>query len=442
MSRGMNRRELLRCASVAGVGALLSPGRAWSQGQSPNEKLDVAVVGCGGRGAGDLAGVAATDSNIVALCDVDDGRAAGAFNQHPKAKKFRDFRKMLDAIHKEIDAVVVATPDHVHAPASMAAMKLGKHVYCEKPLTHSVYEARMMTETAARQKVATQMGTQHHCTEGYRRSVEFIQAGAIGDVREVHCWTDRPAGWWPQGVPRPKDTPPVPAGLDWDLWLGPAPERPYHPAYAPFKWRGWWDFGTGAMGDMAIHICNVAFWALKLGAPSAVEVEHSEETPEAFAETYPKWTVLTYYFPARDKLPPVKLVWYDAKRMPPAEVSEGINLGDNGTLFVGSEGKMLAPIGTSPMLWPKEKFADYKRPEKTLPRLHDIHKVWVESCKTGQPAGCHFGYAGPMTEALLVGNLALRVSKRIEWDPVQMKVTNVPEANQYVRREYRKGWEL
>ena len=439
MSNRLNRREMLRNSSLAGVGLYLAGGGAGARGQSPNETLNVAVVGCGGRGGSNLGAVAGSE-NIVALCDADARRAAGAFDNFPKAKKFSDYRKMLDQMHAQIDAVVVSTPDHVHAPASMAAMKLGKHVYCEKPLTHSVYEAKMMAETAAKQKVATQMGTQYNSSEGYRVAVEVLRSGAIGPIREVHSWTDRPSGWWPQGVGRPQETPAVPDGLDWDAWLGPAPQRPYNPAYLPFKWRGWLDFGTGAMGDMACHICNVVFWALKLGAPTSAEAVHSEETPEAIAETYPNWCIITYQFPAREDMPPVKLVWYDGKKRPPVEVSEGIDLGDNGSLFVGEKGKALVPCGGGPTLFPREKFADYKPPEPWLPRRPEIHQDWIQACKTGELAGCHFGYSGPFTGALLVGNIALQLGRKIDWEDASLKAKGCPEADPLVRREYRQGW--
>jgi len=440
MSKRLSRREMLRNTSLAGVGVWASGRLGLGQGKSPNEKLNIAVVGCGGRGAGNLRGVAS--QNIVALCDADYRRAAGAFKKYPKVKRFDDYRKMLDEIHRQIDAVVVSTPDHHHAPASMMAMKLGKHVYCEKPLTRTVHEARTMAQTAAKQKVATQMGTQYNSSEGYRRAVETIQSGAIGPVREVHCWTDRAEGWWPQGIGRPADTPPVPEGLNWDVWLGPSPNRPYNPAYVPRNWRGWCDFGTGAMGDMACHICNVVFWALKLGSPASAEAVFSPDDADTLNETFPKWCIITYEFPAREDMPPVKFVWYDGKKKPPAEVSGGIDLGSNGSLFVGKKGKALVSCGGGPALFPKKEFADYKPPEPWLPRRPEIHKDWIHACKTGELAGCHFGYSGPMTEALLVGNVALLAGRKIQWDAANMKATNCPEAEQFVKPPYRTGWTL
>ena len=434
----LDRREMLRHTSFAGMGLVLS-GSLVRAGQSPNEKLNIAVIGCGGRGAGNLPAVAKTE-NIAALCDADASPAAAAFNQFPGAQKFSDFRQMFDRMHGQIDAVVVSTPDHTHAPASMMAMKLGKHVYCEKPLARSVHEARAMAKTATEQKVATQMGTQYNSSEGYRRSVEAIQSGAIGPVREVHCWTDRPAGWWPQGIARPTDTPPVPEGLDWDAWLGPAPERPYNAAYLPFKWRGWVDFGTGAMGDMDSHICNVVFWALKLDRPITAEAEYPQEDRDSIMETWPTQCRIVYEFAAREEMPPVKLFWYDAKQKPPAEVSEGIALDSNGSLFIGEKGKAVVGIGAEPVLYPRESFADYKFPEPWLERRPEIHEDWIRGCKTGQTPGCHFGYSGPMTEALLVGNVALLLGRKVEYDSATGQCKGLPEANKFLHPEYRAGW--
>ncbi|MFB0524236.1 MAG: Gfo/Idh/MocA family protein, partial [Phycisphaerae bacterium] len=288
------------------------PGR-----NPPSEKLNIAGIGVGGRGSNDLE--ALSSENIVALCDVDADRAKATFKKYPRAKRYKDFRKMLEKEDKNIDAVVIATPDHVHAVAAIMAMKMGKHIYCEKPMAHTIYEAREMTRVARETGVVTQMGNQGHGGEGLRLTYEFIHDGAIGKVHEVHVWSDRaglrPNGtiWWPQGVDRPKDTPSVPQSLDWDLWLGPAPWRPYHSAYVPFAWRGWFDFGCGALGDMAVHNADPAFFCLDLDAPTAVEAESSPVNNE----TFPKWSIITYYFPAKGSRPPVKLVWYDGGKLPP-----------------------------------------------------------------------------------------------------------------------------
>ncbi|MDH4241291.1 MAG: Gfo/Idh/MocA family oxidoreductase, partial [Phycisphaerae bacterium] len=382
-----------------------------------------------------------SSENIVALCDVDQERAGGTFNRFQKAKKYKDYRKMLDKEEKNIDAVVVATPDHNHAPAVIRAMKLGKHVYVEKPMAHTIFEAREMTRVARQMKVVTQMGQQGHAGEGLRLTYEFIQDGAIGTVREAHVWSDRPI--WPQGIGRPEDTQPVPESLDWDLWLGPAPWRPYNKAYAPFNWRGWWDYGCGAMGDMAVHNADPAFFCLDLKAPIAAEAETSPVNDE----TFPKWQIITYYFPARGERPPVKMVWYDGGKKPPRppELEEGRDMGSNGIMFVGDKGKILCDGWSGPpRLIPETKMKEYKRPAKTLNRSIGHHKEWIQACKDNNPKGAlaGFEYSGPFTESLLVGNLAVRLGRRIEWDARKMRATNAPEADKYINKSYRKGWEI
>jgi predicted dehydrogenase len=408
----------------------------------PSEKLNIAGIGVGGRGADNLDAVGS--ENIVALCDVDEARASATFKRYPKAKKYSDFRIMLEK-QKDIDAVIVATPDHVHAVATITAIKMGKHVYCEKPLTHSIYEARMVARAAREQKVATQMGIQGHSGEGIRLLCEWIWDGAIGPVREVHTWTDRPGSWWPQGIARPKDTPPAPPTLDWDLWLGPAPYRPYHPAYVPFKWRGWWDFGTGPMGDMGIHNCSPIFWALKLGYPTSVEVVSQEGNND---QTGPVKSIVRYEFPARGDMPPLTLTWYDGGNMPPRpeELEPDRRLGDNdgGSLLIGDKGKILAPgwCAESPRLIPESKMKEYKLPPKTIPRSPGHHQEWINACKGGKLPTANFDFSGPLTEVLLLGNIAIRTGEKLLWDGPNMKITNVPEANNYVRRQYRQGWTL
>ncbi len=414
--------------------------------KAPSEKLNVAGIGVGGRGAADIN--ACEGENVVALCDVDNRQAGGTYKKFPNAKVYKDFREMLDKEGKRIDAVTIGTPDHIHAPAAIRAMKMGKHVYCEKPMAHTIREAREMARVARKMGVVTQMGNQGHAGEGLRLYYEFIKDGAIGAVKEVHVWTDRagvPGGraWWPQGVDRPKDTPPVPEGLDWNLWLGPAPVRPYHPDYVPFKWRGWFDYGCGALGDMAVHNADPAFFALELGAPIAAEAESSPVNNE----TFPEWSIITYYFPARGGRPAVTMKWYDGGKLPPRpeELEEGRNLGDNGILFVGDKGKLLGPSHAgAPRLIPESRMKEYGRPPKMLERSIGHHEEWIQACKDGKPqnAKSGFWYAGPFTEALLVGNLAVRTGKRIEWNSKKMKVTNVPEANQYVNKTYRAGWEI
>ncbi len=422
----------------------------------PSGKLNIAGIGVGGQGAGDLMNLAG--ENIVALCDVDERQAGGTFNKFPNARKYKDFRVMLDKEHKNIDAVVVATPDHTHAVAAMAAIKAGKHVFCEKPLTHSMYEAREVAKAAREAKVATQMGNQGHSGEGIRLICEWIWDGAIGTVREVHAWTTHAV--WPQGLERPKDAPPVPATLDWDLWLGPAPYRPYHPAYLPMLWRGWWDFGTGGLGDMACHNLDPVFWALKLGHPTGVEASCSIFVPTVTwdkpfnNESYPQASIVRYEFPARAELPPVELTWYDGGLMPrrPAEMDPGLRLGDKlgGVIFVGDKGKLICgSYGSSPRLIPESRMKEYKRPAQSIPRSVGHHKEWAEACKGGKPAGSNFDYAGHMTEVVLLGNIAVRMSLktqdkglRLAYDGPNMKITNLPEANEFIHRKYRDGWTL
>jgi predicted dehydrogenase len=418
---------------VAGVWSE-RPARA---SQSPNDVLAVASIGCGGMGASDLASISGCPGvRVVALCDVDQARAADAFKAHASVPHYADFRKMLDEQGKRIDAVHVSTPDHVHAVASSMAMKMGKHVYCQKPLTRTVSEARSLMLTARRMKVATQMGTQGHPT--YTRLVEVIESGAIGPVREVHVMTDRPI--WPQGLTRPTETPTVPTTLDWDLWLGPAAARPYHPAYLPFSWRGWWDFGTGALGDMACHLMDGAFWALKLQYPIAVEAEGEPLLPESA----PQWCIVRYDFPARGDMPPVRLTWYDGGKQVPEALLDGVRIdkGFNGSLFVGDRGKVFMPHGGEPKLLPEARFRDYEPPAPYLPRSPGHYQEWVTACRTGTPTASNFDYAAPMTESILLGNVAFRAGRRIEYDWRSMRCPNCREADRLIRHRYRRGWKL
>jgi predicted dehydrogenase len=442
MKKKLNRRSFLRSGAAFAASFTIVPRHVLGgPGHTPpSEKLNVAGIGVGGRGGSDIS--ACSKENIVALCDVDQKRAGETFERFAQAKRYRDFRKMLEKEDKNVDAVTVGTPDHIHAPASMMAIKMGKHVYCEKPLTHSVYEARVLTEAARKYKVATQMGNQGHSSEEIRLIREWIQAGAIGDVRHVHTWTNRPI--WPQGIDRPEGSSPVPASLDWDLWLGPAPYRPYvEEAYCPFVWRGWWDFGTGALGDMACHIIDPAFWALDLGHPTSV----SAIAAKVNSETAPLASIIEYEFPARGTMPPVKLTWYDGDLRPtkPEELEPGRRMGsrNGGALFVGDKGKLVCGCyAKGPRLIPEAKMQAYERPPKTIPRVEGHHQDWIQACKGGKPASSNFDYAGPLTEMILLGNLALRAGRKLEWDGPNMKCTNWPAADQYVRREYRAGWTL
>lgn len=435
----INRRHFI-FTSTALASSLLVPSSfvraARARRVSPNEKMNIAAIGAGGQAITDINGCAG--ENIVALCDVDRKRLEERGAKFPQARRFRDYRQMLEEM-KEIDAVIVSTPDHHHAHAAVMAMRMGKHVYCQKPLSHSIWEARVMRETAAKQKVVTQMGNQGHSYESTRRVVELVQSGAIGDVREVHVWTDRPI--WPQGLERPKQSSTPPEHLDWDLWLGPAPYRPYDEAYAPFKWRGWWDFGTGAPGDMGCHNADAAFWALKLDAPTSVEAESSGVN----SETCPKWSIVRSEFPKRGKLPPVTMTWYDGGKLPSRDLVGGEELPKNGTIFVGSKGK-IAYRDWNPdkfRLLPEEKVKDFAGPESWIPRASDgPYKEWIVACKGGAPCLSNFDNAGRLTEFVLLGNVALRAGKKIEWNAKKLRAKNCPEADQYIRREYRKGWEL
>lgn len=417
----------------------------------PSERVRVAGIGAGGMGGGDIATVSKLGAEIVALCDVDDARAAGSFNAFPSARRYKDFRVMIEKEANQVDAVTVGTPDHIHAVAAMAAIRAGKHVYCQKPLTHTLHECRALTKAAAAAKVMTSMGNQGHATEGARLTNEWIQAGIIGDVREVHVWSDRAGLLWKQGIRRPTDTPAIPSTLDWNLWLGPVRERPYHPAYVPVSWRGWWDFGTGALGDMGCHIIDHPVWALKLGAPDTVEARVTldgtlGEGDRPNFETYPVAAIIYYEFPARGQLPPVTMTWYDGGLMPaaPAELPSGQRLPDNGVLYVGSKGKMFhGSHGGMPRLLPAELHEQAKTVSANLERSPGHYEEWVNACRGGKRPVASFDYAGPMTETVLLGVLALRSpGTRLEWDSAAQRVRNAPELNQYVHIEYRNGWML
>jgi predicted dehydrogenase len=442
MTRRGNRRQFLQQSALAGVGFWVGTGLSLAQDtKSANEKLNVAVVGCGGQGGGNLGAMGG--ENIVALCDVDEERAKGAFSKYADVKKYADYRKMLEEMDKQIDAVVVSTPDHMHAPISLMAMKMKKHVYCEKPLTWSVQEARLMRETAAKMKVATQMGNQGTSGGGFRQNVEVIQSGALGPVKEVHVWSNRPI--WAQGMTERPPAQEVPATLKWDLWLGVAQERPYNKAYLPFSWRGWWDYGTGALGDMACHTANLPFMALKLGYPTAIEADTSGLSPES----PPKWSIIRFDFPARGELPPVKFTWYDGGKKPSDDVLKEVakvvkegKIPGSGCLIVGEKGQLFTSndYGQDRKLLPEDNYKDHKPPEPTLPRSPGHHREWILACKGGKPAMSNFDYAAFLTETILLGNVAMRVGKRIDWDGPNMKSPNCPEAEKFVKREYRRGW--
>jgi predicted dehydrogenase len=428
----VKRREFVKgtAAAMSGLGIGFWSSASCAAPKSANEKLNIACIAVGGKGWVDMNGVAS--ENIVAVCDVDEARLEKAAQKFPKATKFADFRKLIE--RKDIDAVTVSTPDHTHAVASIAAMQLGKHVYCQKPLTHNIREARLMTELARKQRVATQMGNQGHSEAGTRRMVEWIQAGGLGAVREAHVWTDRPI--WPQGVKRPAGSKPVPSTLNWDLWLGPAPERPYNSGYHPFNWRGFWDFGTGALGDMACHNMDTAFWALKLTSPKAVYAESSGVN----SETAPQWSIIRYEFPGRGDLPPINLTWYDGKKKPPADLAPGQKLAGNGALFIGDAATLYVPH-----YWGEGKIIKGEaaaRPKASIPDSPGHYLEWIRACKGGPAALSNFDNSGPLTEMVLLGNLALRLGEPIQWDSKNLKAKGLPSADALIQGSYRKGWSI
>ena len=444
----IHRRRVLAAGAAAMAMTIVPRHVLGGRGQTPpSERLNIAGVGVGGQGGWDLEQV--NSQNIVALADVDWAYAARTFAKYPRATKYKDFREMLDK-EKGIDAVVVGTPDHAHAIVSMAAIQRGKHVYCEKPLTRTIYEARELAKAAREHKVATQMGNQGMAFEGNRLMTEWLEDGAIGPVLEAHVWSDRPTHsgklplYWAQGIERPTEQPPVPSTLDWDLWLGPAPWRPYHPAYAPFRWRGWWDFGSGGLGDMGIHNLAPVFSTLKLGSPECVYASSTA----VFKETLPLASCVHYEFPARGAMPRLKLHWYDGGLLPPRpeELEDGRELNrDDGILLVGEKGKMLVEGwgGHSPRLIPENRMQRYKRPQKSLPRSVGHHNEWIAACKGKGTTRSNFDFAGPLTEAVLLGTVCVRLGgNRLTWDAVNLKCTNSDAANALVNPPCRKGWSL
>ena len=411
--------------------------------KSPNEKLNIAAIGAGGKGYTDIMGC--QSENLVAMADPDEQRAARAFNQFPNVPRYKDFRQMLDKELKNIDAVTVSTPDHLHGTAAMWAMSRGKHVYCQKPLTRTIWEARQLTAGAERYKVATQMGNQGYSNEGARECCEILWAGDIGDVTEVHAWTNRPLTYWPQGpgvVPQETAVPPT---LDWELWLGGSEMRPFSPAYIPIKWRGYADFGSGAIGDMACHILGTPNMALRLTAPTSVECIEQEGKGQY---TFPEHSVIRFDFPARGAMPPVKIFWHDGLKQQPTfeNVPAGELLGDsdiNGSLFIGDKGMMTTGCyGERTRLVPASKMADYKMPQPFLTRSPGHYRDWIRACKGGEPSCSNFGVAGPFVQWMLLGVIAMKYDGPLQWDAENMRITNKPEANQYLMPHFREGWKF
>ncbi|MCB1065031.1 MAG: Gfo/Idh/MocA family oxidoreductase [Verrucomicrobiae bacterium] len=431
-----SRRHFLKGTAAAVTGASLGP--AILSSAAPNAKVAIACIGVGGKGWTDMLEVA-PGNEIVAICDIDEDRLGKAAVRFDKAKKFTDWRKLLE--QPGIDAVMVSTPDHTHAPATATAMGLGLHCYTQKPLTHSIHEARRLTELAAETGVITQMGIQHHATKRIKTAVHAIREDrVIGKISEVHAWTDRPINFWKQGLSRPEGSATPPSTIHWDQWLGVAPERPFvEGVYLPFKWRGWWDFGTGVAGDMGCHILDPIVDALELGPPSTIEAEG----PAALPESGPEWCVVHYVFPGNERTTDtLKLTWYEAGKMPPRELFQapadwpGTK---NGILFVGEKGNLFVGFPEMPELFPKEKFADYQWAD--LPD-HSHYGEWTQAIRDSGKTSTPFSYAGPLTETVLLGNVAHRSGSRIEWDSMALKVTNVAEANRFLKRDYRKGWEI
>jgi predicted dehydrogenase len=446
MTTQFSRRDFL--AGASGVaGAMAFPSVLWAK--SPNEKLNLAFIGVGGRGQANLNTItSAGNDNVVAICDVNGSSLGKAKERFPQARAYKDFRKLYDEAG-DIDAVVVSTTEHTHAYATMPALKLGKAVYCEKPLTRDVQEARVITQAAAKAGVPTQMGTQIHGMPNYRRVVELIQSGAIGNVSEVHVWVSRAWGLQSEEdykknkdrvfvTDRPKESMTPPADLDWDLWIGPAPYRPYHSVYLPGpNWYRWWDFGNGTMSDLGSHWIDLPFWALNLDAPLTVEAEgsapHLEIAPASMKAIYE-------YGPRGDR-PACKLSWYQGTYKPAILQEKGLPAWDNGVLFVGEKGMLLSDYGKH-LLLPEKDFKDYEGPKPYLPVSPGQHQEWLVACKTGSPTSSPFSYSGPLTEANHLGNVAFRANKKIEWDAANMLITNCPDANQFLSREPRKGWSL
>ncbi len=443
-AQSISRRQFVR--RMLATSAALTATPALLRGQNLNNKLNIAIIACGGRGGANMGSV--SSENIVALCDVNAKAVDAAAAKHPQARKFADFRKVFDYA-KEFDAVVVSTCEHTHAFATMLALENRKHVYCEKPLTHNIWEARKIREAAAKAKVVTQMGIQIHATDNYRQVVELIESGAIGPVHEAHVWVGRAWGWQSEEdakrhkdivwvTERPSGSDPVPDFLNWDLWLGPAPARPFNNVYFPGpKWYRWWDFGNGTMSDLGSHWNDLPFWALKLQAPVSIE----GSGPPAHPEIAPASMTARYEYAARGDMPAVKLTWYQGEDKPEIWKSGGIPKWDSGCLFVGKKGMLLADYGKHVLL-PEKDFQGFQRPAPTLPRSPGHHQEWLEACKTGRQTSANFDYSGWLTEANHLGNVAYRVGKKLLWDPRKLKATNAPEADKFIRRMYRQGWKL
>lgn len=469
-NEGISRRSFLKSAGLATATFTIVP-RFVLGGNGfvpPSDTLYIAGIGVGGKGESDLTSIAKNPkAKISFLCDVDERMTVNSRKNFPKAAFYKDFRTMLDKEAKNIDAVVVSTPDHTHAVATMAAITRGKHVYVQKPLTHSIYEARMLTEAARKYKVVTQMGNQHASADQVRTTKEWVDAGLIGDVTNVLAWTNRPV--WPQGIPTPTGKFDIPKELDWDLWLGPVQQMDFNPIYLPFNWRGWWRFGTGALGDMACHILDPTFRILPIDYPSEVECSATTAWSDFFkeanyVESCPSSSIIHLKFPRKDGKGNITLTWMDGGLVPkrPEELlpDEMMGEGGNGFIFEGTKGKIMANYSKNPVLLPTSRMKEVELPKPSIPRIaggpEGHYTEWVDACLKGygnMTLSSSFDYAGPFTEAVLMGNLAIRSyamknekgypgRKKLLWDAKNMRITNFEDANQFVKREYRAGWSL
>ncbi len=428
MNPNISRRQFIRNSSIAAATFWIGSS-AFGKGKSPNDKLNIGIIGTANRAGSNISGV--QHENIVALCDIDDNYLAEAASKFPQARTYNDFRKLLE--QKDIDAVVISTPDHTHAVATAAGLKSGRHVYCEKPLTHTVEEARIISHLAAKnRRLATQMGTQIHASDNYRRVVEIIQAGGIGPVTECHVWCHKA-----RTAVVPLTSPPVPAHIHWDLWLGPVKPRPYHPSIHPKDWRGFWDFGGGSLGDMGCHFIDLPFWALELRAPEIIWAEG----PTPHPEVTPEWLIVHWEFKKRGKLPPVKLHWYDSGKRPALLAEMNIKGWSDGVMFVGEKGILVSDYAKH-RLYPEEKFNEFVPPAPSIPQSIGHYEEWIQACKTGSKTSCNFSYGAALTETVLLGNVAYRTGAKLEWDSKHLFVKNNREAEKFLSKRYRTGWKV